>query len=101
MCGGSFDITPLRSVGNLVRNGVVDLLFGSRYTDLCYGYNGFWRHRLDHLHVDCDGFEVETLINVRAAAPASRSSRRRPSSVHAVTARAIGGRSETVAGSWA
>ena len=38
-----------------------------RYSDLCYGYNAFWRHCLPHMHVTCDGFEVETLINVRVA----------------------------------
>ena len=43
------------------------MLFGTRYSDLCYGYNAFWRHCLPHMHVDCDGFEVETLINVRVA----------------------------------
>lgn len=65
--GGSSDITLVRSVGNLILNGVVNLLFGTRYTDLCYGFNAFWRHCLDHIIVDCDGFEVETLINIRVA----------------------------------
>src|SRR5207245_11781452 len=47
-------------------SGLVNLLFGTRYTDLCYGYNAFWARCLPHLHVDCNGFEVETLINIRA-----------------------------------
>ena len=47
--------------------GLVNLLFGPRYSDLCYGYNAFWRHCLAHMSVTCDGFEVETLINVRVA----------------------------------
>ena len=47
--------------------GVVNLLYGTRYSDLCYGYNAFWVRCLSQLEVDCDGFEVETLINVRAA----------------------------------
>jgi glycosyltransferase involved in cell wall biosynthesis len=63
--GGSSDITRLRRAGNLVLSGLVNLLFGSRYTDLCYGYNAFWRHCLKAIDVDCDGFEVETLINIR------------------------------------
>ena len=37
------------------------------FSDLCYGYNAFWRHCLAHMQVNCDGFEVETLINVRVA----------------------------------
>jgi hypothetical protein len=42
-------------------------LFGTRYTDLCYGYNAFWSRCLPVLDVDCNGFEVETLINIRAS----------------------------------
>jgi glycosyltransferase involved in cell wall biosynthesis len=65
--GGSVDITPLRDMGNRFLNGVVNLLYRTRYTDLCYGYNAFWRDVLPVMNVDCDGFEVETLINVRVA----------------------------------
>ena len=65
--GGSADITPFRDLGNKFLNGVVNMLYGTRYTDLCYGYNAFWKRVLPAIHVDCDGFEVETLINVRAA----------------------------------
>jgi glycosyltransferase involved in cell wall biosynthesis len=64
---GSADITPLRRLGNRVLNGVVNTLFGTHYTDLCYGYNAFWRSCLPHMSVTCSGFEVETLINVRIA----------------------------------
>ena len=31
-----------RRIGNAGLNGLVNLLFGTRYTDLCYGYNAFW-----------------------------------------------------------
>jgi len=65
--GHSNDITPLRRAGNRVLNLLVNTLFGTRYSDLCYGYNAFWRHCLPHMNVTCDGFEVETLINVRVA----------------------------------
>ena len=65
--GGSADITRLRSAGNRALGLSVNLLFGTRYTDLCYGYSAFWSRCLPQLHVTCDGFEVETLINVRAA----------------------------------
>jgi hypothetical protein len=43
------------------------MLFGTRYTDLCYGYNAFWTKHLSKLNLDCDGFEIETVMNVRAA----------------------------------
>ena len=65
--GGSSDITLIRSAGNKLLSLAVNVLFRTRYTDLCYGYNAFWRHCLPHMHVTCDGFEVETLINVRVA----------------------------------
>jgi glycosyltransferase involved in cell wall biosynthesis len=65
--GGSVDITPLRRIGNRFLNRIVNLLFGTRYTDLCYGYNAFWADVLPTLNVTCDGFEVETLMNVRVA----------------------------------
>ena len=65
--GGSADITRLRNLGNRMIGALVNILYGTRYTDLCYGYNAFWRRPLSRLRLDCDGFEVETLINVRAA----------------------------------
>ena len=67
MGGGSSDITRLRRVGNWALNTLTNTLYGTRFTDLCYGYNAFWAHCLPHMDVDCDGFEVETLINVRVA----------------------------------
>jgi glycosyltransferase involved in cell wall biosynthesis len=65
--GGSSDITQLRRIGNRGLNGVVNGLFRTSYSDLCYGYNAFWRHCLGAMNVDCTGFEVETLINIRIA----------------------------------
>lgn len=65
--GGSSDITRLRQAGNRVLNGLVNVLFGTSYSDLCYGYNAFWRHCLGPMSIDCTGFEVETLINIRVA----------------------------------
>lgn len=63
--GGSHDITPLRLVGNYMLSNLVNVLFLTKFSDLCYGYNAFWRHCLNHVDIDCDGFEVETLINLR------------------------------------
>lgn len=78
---GSSDISRLRQRGNWVLNKVVNLLYGTRYTDLCYGYNAFRRDCLETINLDPfsrefddpdvmqwgDGFEVETLINIRVA----------------------------------
>jgi glycosyltransferase involved in cell wall biosynthesis len=76
--GGSSDITRMRAWGNRQLNRAANVLFGTRYTDLCYGYNAFWRHCLPHLELEAggrpreerlwgDGFEIETLINTRVA----------------------------------
>jgi len=63
--GGSQDITPLRSAGNFGLSTLVNILFRTRFTDLCYGYNAFWKRCLNYVTIDSDGFEVETLINIR------------------------------------
>lgn len=63
--GGSHDITLLRRTGNYWLSRLVNLLFGAHFTDLCYGYNAFWRHCFDRVDIDSDGFEIETLINIR------------------------------------
>jgi glycosyltransferase involved in cell wall biosynthesis len=65
--GGSDDITMTRRLGNRILSGLVNLLFGTRYTDLCYGYNAFWAQHVPALDLDCDGFEVETVMHIRAA----------------------------------
>lgn len=65
--GGSADLTPIRSLGNRALGWVFNRIHGTRLTDLCYGYMAFWRGYLPDLMPDCDGFEVETALNVRAA----------------------------------
>jgi glycosyltransferase involved in cell wall biosynthesis len=77
--GGSDDITTLRRTGNAGLNAAANALFGTRYTDLCYGYNAFWADLLPLLDLPDtatphhgmlwgDGFEIETLLNCRIAA---------------------------------
>jgi glycosyltransferase involved in cell wall biosynthesis len=63
---GSDDIDLLRRLGNRALTRLVRLLYGGRYTDLCYGYNAFWRHHIPVFEARADGFEIETLMNVRA-----------------------------------
>ena len=48
-------------------NVLVNRMFRTRFTDLCYGYNAFWTHHLAALQLDCTGFEIEALMNIRAA----------------------------------
>lgn len=63
--GGSADITLLRRCGNYGLCKFVNLLFGTKFSDLCYGYNAFWRHCFASVQLDTNGFEVETSINIR------------------------------------
>ncbi|MBO0793121.1 MAG: glycosyltransferase family 2 protein [Ktedonobacteraceae bacterium] len=64
--GDSYDITLLRHAGNYMLNQLVNLLFRTHFTDLCYGYNACWKHCFDSIEIDSDGFEIETLVNIRA-----------------------------------
>jgi Glycosyl transferase family 2 len=84
--GHSHDITHFRRMGNAMLNRLVNMLFGTSYTDLCYGYNAFRANLLPVLKLPPvhpsenspegmlwgDGFEIETLINVRVAQAGSR-----------------------------
>lgn len=80
--GGSSDITRLRRLGNRMLSILVNIRYGTRYSDLCYGFNVFWRRHLHVLRLDAsapgsdqnagrlwgDGFEIEAMIHVRVAA---------------------------------
>jgi glycosyltransferase involved in cell wall biosynthesis len=63
--GGSHDITFLRSAGNYALTLLVNILFRARFTDLCYGYNAFWRHCTPYVEIKSGGFEIETLLNIQ------------------------------------
>jgi glycosyltransferase involved in cell wall biosynthesis len=79
--GGSEDITPLRRAGNGLLNLLTNMLFKTKFSDLCYGYNAFWRDIVPLMELPpgldgergdsmCwgDGFEIETVLNCRVAA---------------------------------
>ena len=75
--GGSTDLTALRRIGNGVLNFVMNRLYHTAYTDLCYGYNAFWTRCVDQMALPSadgpapeigDGFEIETLLTARVAA---------------------------------
>ncbi len=64
--GGSADFTRLRAAGNRSFVLMANLLYGSQFTDLCYGYCAFWRRHLDKLGLTADGFEIETQLVLNA-----------------------------------
>jgi anti-sigma regulatory factor (Ser/Thr protein kinase) len=74
--GGSQDITQFRSFGNYGLNLLASGLTGTRFTDLCYGFNAFWADQLPMLCLPDsaaegpqfgDGFEIESMIIGRFA----------------------------------
>ena len=83
--GSSHDITGFRRTGNAFLSYLVNAFFGTSYTDLCYGYNAFWTYLTEQFDLPPielengssawvwgDGFEIETLLNVRIAAAGAR-----------------------------
>ncbi|OKO80548.1 glycosyl transferase [Bradyrhizobium sp. NAS96.2] len=63
---GTDDMSTFRMLGNWGLTMMVRMLYGGSFSDLCYGYMAFWTKHVPTLNCDCDGFEIETLINVRA-----------------------------------
>jgi glycosyltransferase involved in cell wall biosynthesis len=64
--GGTHDMPLYRQLGNWAFVMLVRLFFGGKYSDLCYGYNAIWSRDVRRFRLDCEGFEVETVLNVRA-----------------------------------
>jgi hypothetical protein len=58
----------MRRLGNQTLTGLVNLICQTRFSDLCYGYNAFWRDCLQFIDVDVSGFEVETRLIMSVAA---------------------------------
>jgi glycosyltransferase involved in cell wall biosynthesis len=64
--GGTTDMTWLRRFGNARLLETANLLFGTDFSELCYGYCAFRRSALARLELDAEGFEVETQIVTRS-----------------------------------
>lgn len=64
--GGSADLTILRKMGNRGLTMTCRVVHGARFSDLCYGFNAFWRDVLPILDLQSTGFEIETEMNLRA-----------------------------------
>jgi hypothetical protein len=63
---GSADITRIRRLGDMGICWMIRILFGAKYSDVTYGFLGLWANKLSSIDIDSDGFEVETLIGIRA-----------------------------------
>ena len=54
-----------RRLGNWVLTTTTNVLFGTKYTDICSGYNAFWKKAFERVKLKNDGFEMEQEMNVR------------------------------------
>jgi len=64
--GGSTDLTPIRKLGNLCLRGLVNLVYSTDFTELCYGYMALRRSSIRAMELVSDGFEIETEIVVNS-----------------------------------
>src|SRR5439155_6446608 len=64
--GGSSDLTWTRRAGNRGLLRMVNQLYGTRFTDLCYGLCAFRRSAIEAIDPRGDGFEIETEMVVKA-----------------------------------
>ena len=75
------DVTRLRRLGNRMLSGLVNVLCGTQYSDLCYGLSAVWRRHLPVLGLDAalagragggrscrDGYATGARILIRVAA---------------------------------
>ncbi len=65
--GDTQDMTPMRRIGHFGLLHLANLLYGTRHTDLCYGYLAFHRQALASLSVSAAGFEIEMQLVARTS----------------------------------
>ncbi len=54
-----------RWFGNKVLATTCNILHGTRYTDVCSGYNAFWKKAINKINLSSNGFEMEQEMNVK------------------------------------
>lgn len=63
--GGTTDMTWVRRTGNAALRAIANLLYRTRFTDLCYGYCAMRRSALERIELDADGFDIEMQLIAR------------------------------------
>jgi glycosyltransferase involved in cell wall biosynthesis len=71
---GSDDFTLVRRMGNTGLTWIANRIFGTRYTDLTFGFNAYWRRALRNPDCLADGFQFEIQAAVRAGKAGLRTS---------------------------
>lgn len=65
--GGTFDMPLYRAIGNFGLTQLTNLLFGTRYSDITYGYNAAWKYCRSAMAFEIDGWANEIVSNIRVA----------------------------------
>jgi hypothetical protein len=65
--GGTEDMPLLRAIGNKLFVLLVNTIWGTNYSDLCYGYRAFRKNCIKKLQLKSNGFGIETEIAIKAA----------------------------------
>ena len=68
--GYTTDMTLMRRIGNSLFVSLANLIWSTRYTDLCYGFAAFKRDAIEKLypHLKSSNFEIEAEMFVKAKA---------------------------------
>ncbi len=64
---GTVDMPIYRQIGNGSLVLLTNILFKTRYSDITYGYNAFWRSDAHLLALEINGWACEIVNNIRAA----------------------------------
>lgn len=66
--GGTYDMTKVRKFGNSVMTTVTNLLYGSNYTDICYGFVALNKKAIRALSpvLESNNFDIEAEMFVKA-----------------------------------
>ena len=66
--GGTYDMTATRTIGNALMTSTVNILCGSEYTDLCYGFAAFNKKAIQMLApvLESNSFEIEAEMFIKA-----------------------------------
>jgi glycosyltransferase involved in cell wall biosynthesis len=65
--GGTDDMPLLRVIGNTALLWTTNILFGTKYTDITYGYNATWKKNIHALALEINGWPSEIISNIRAS----------------------------------
>jgi len=54
-----------RKLGNKMLVALTNLLYGTKYTDVCCGYNAFWKKCLSNINLSDGHFDYEPVLHVK------------------------------------